>query len=249
MSAWLVIVLSAGIGLVGSGTGTLLAWPLRRPGKTLPGCMMGLSCGMMLAIVMWDMVPEAVVYCGMVYTTLGVIIGWGGVSVLQGKQQRTERRQARQTRSTMLKTGVLLITGMALHNFPEGLAIGSGLAQGTAGFSNYGIHLAILIVLHDIPEGVAVAVPFRLAGYGQGRVMVLGLLSGVPTALGAIAGYMLGGVDPFVMGLCVAFAGGAMLFVSLVALWPLILASENRKMALIPMAGGFLLGTGMVVLL
>ena len=51
--------------------------------------------------------------------------------------------------NSLLKTGIIVSIGLALHNFPEGLAIGSGFgASLTLGYS-----LAVAICLHDIPEG------------------------------------------------------------------------------------------------
>ena len=51
-------------------------------------------------------------------------------------------------KSNLLKTGIIVSIGLALHNFPEGLAIGSGFeASITLGYS-----LALAICLHDIPE-------------------------------------------------------------------------------------------------
>ena len=53
------------------------------------------------------------------------------------------------TANNLLKTGIIVSIGLAIHNFPEGLAIGSGLEAST----KLGIGLAIAICLHDIPEG------------------------------------------------------------------------------------------------
>ena len=51
--------------------------------------------------------------------------------------------------NNLLKTGIIVSIGLAIHNFPEGLAIGSGFEAST----KLGIGLAIAICLHDIPEG------------------------------------------------------------------------------------------------
>ena len=49
----------------------------------------------------------------------------------------------------LLKTGIIVSIGLAIHNFPEGLAIGSGFEASM----RLGLGLAIAICLHDIPEG------------------------------------------------------------------------------------------------
>lgn len=50
--------------------------------------------------------------------------------------------------NTLLKTGIIVSIGLALHNFPEGLAIGSGFGASL----KLGYSLALAILLHDIPE-------------------------------------------------------------------------------------------------
>ena len=51
--------------------------------------------------------------------------------------------------NSLLKTGIIVSIGLAIHNFPEGLAIGSGFEASI----KLGLALAIAICLHDIPEG------------------------------------------------------------------------------------------------
>lgn len=51
--------------------------------------------------------------------------------------------------NTLLKTGIIVSIGLAIHNFPEGLAIGSGFEASM----KLGLSLALAICLHDIPEG------------------------------------------------------------------------------------------------
>ena len=52
------------------------------------------------------------------------------------------------TKNNLLKTGIIVSIGLAIHNFPEGLAIGSGFEASI----KLGLSLAIAICLHDIPD-------------------------------------------------------------------------------------------------
>ena len=54
------------------------------------------------------------------------------------------------SKNNLLKTGIIVSIGLAIHNFPEGLAIGSGFEASL----KLGISLAIAICFHDIPEGI-----------------------------------------------------------------------------------------------
>jgi len=82
---------------------------------------------------------------------------------------------------------VLIAVGIGLHNFGEGLAIGSAFALGEAAL---GTLLIVGFTLHNTTEGLAIVAP--LAREGQrvsiGDLAKLGLIGGVPTIAGAWLG-------------------------------------------------------------
>ena len=98
---------------------------------------------------------------------------------------------------------------IAIHNFPEGLAIGSGFEASI----KLGYAVALAILLHDIPEGISMAVPMKSGGMSKIKAVILTLLSGVTTGIGAFFGALVGGVSNSVIGICLAFAAGAMLYI------------------------------------
>ncbi len=105
----------------------------------------------MLAIICFDLIPEALEITNIATVILGILLG---VIIMIGcdvvVQRKFNRKAKNQQKSQLLKTGMVVSIGLALHNFPEGLAIGSGFgASLTLGYS-----LAIAICLHDIPEGI-----------------------------------------------------------------------------------------------
>ena len=61
----------------------------------------------------------------------------------------SQNQQKYSNTNDLLKTGIIVSIGLAIHNFPEGLAIGSGFEASM----RLGLGLAIAICLHDIPEG------------------------------------------------------------------------------------------------
>lgn len=61
--------------------------------------------------------------------------------------EQTENSASLQ-KNNLLKTGIIVSIGLAIHNFPEGLAIGSGFEASL----KLGLSLAIAICFHDIPE-------------------------------------------------------------------------------------------------
>ena len=85
---------------------------------------------------------------------LGGLILWGMHRLLpQVHDHGTEQLGQARSNRELLHTGCFLCLGIALHNLPEGLAIGSGLAAGEGAASGYGVHLALLLTVHNVIEG------------------------------------------------------------------------------------------------
>ena len=84
---------------------------------------------------------------------------------------------------------VLIAVGIGLHNFGEGLAIGSAFALGELGL---GTLLIVGFTLHNTTEGLAIVAPLARDGsadqVGIGGLIQLGLIGGVPTIVGAWLG-------------------------------------------------------------
>ena len=125
------------------------------------------------------------------------------------KKLYSKKEVGRKKQNSLLKTGIIVGIGLAIHNFPEGLAIGSGFEASI----KLGYALALAILLHDIPEGISMSVPMKSGGMGKTKAVVLTLLSGVTTGVGAFFGALVGGISSSVIGACLAFAAGAMLYI------------------------------------
>ena len=112
---------------------------------------------------------------------------------------------------------VLLIgIGIALHNLPEGLAVGAGYADAPV----FGLALCLAIVLHDVPEGLSMSLPLREGGMKLHRVLLAALFSGFPTLIGAFIGLYAGGFGHQALAACLGLAGGAMLQITCASLLP-----------------------------
>ena len=109
----------------------------------------------------------------------------------------------------LLKTGIIVSIGLAIHNFPEGLAIGSGFDASI----KLGLKLALAICLHDIPEGISMAVPMKNGGMKRTKVIFYVILSGITTGIGAFFGALVGSISEEVISICLSFAAGAMLYI------------------------------------
>lgn len=124
-------------------------------------------------------------------------------------------------RMDLLVAGIVMACAIALHNFPEGMVIGASyVGQAVGAVGNGAIIIAVVIGLHNIPEGMSVAVPLIAGGMKKWRAIVATALSGIPTVLGAIVGYLVGSLDHVWLSISLSFASGAMLYVVLGELLP-----------------------------
>ncbi len=57
------------------------------------------------------------------------------------------------------------------------------------------------------------AVPMKNGGMGSLKVIILVILSGVTTGIGAFFGSAIGNISEKIIALCLAFAAGAMLYI------------------------------------
>ena len=103
----------------------------------------------------------------------------------------------------------LFVFAIALHNLPEGLAIGVGYA-GNDGLR--GNALATGIAIQDVPEGLVVAVALLAAGYKRWIAVGLGMASGLVEPLGAVLGASIIGWSAALLPWGLGFAAGANLF-------------------------------------
>ena len=152
----------------------------------------------------------------------------------------------KKAKSNLFIAGLVMMTAIALHNLPEGMVIGASYAitpDVTANlFSGSGFIMAIVIGLHNIPEGMAVSVPLISGGMGKTKAVLLTALSGLPTVLGAVLGYALGGINEIMLMLSLGFASGAMLYVVFGELLPESILMWKSKMPALSLFVGVLAG-------
>lgn len=203
------VLLSAVAGLA-TGLGGALVLLFRRLDMRAYDTLLGFAAGVMTAVATLGLISEALAEGSILTTIVGVAVG---ALVLYGLDRflphEHEGLPFACTNQVAYRRGIMLLAAMTLHNFPEGLAVGTGYAAQP----RLGTLLAIAIALHNIPEGIAVAGPFKACGMPWPRALGWATLSGLAEPVAALVGAvfvgLIGGLLPFSL----AFAGGAMLYV------------------------------------
>lgn len=177
----------------------------------------GFSVGIMLLIALLELIPLASRELGPRVTALGFLLGAALVWMthLIVPHIHLVEEQGLPGR-TLVRSVYLVVLGLILHDFPEGFS----MANAYLASPSLGVIVALAIALHNIPEEFAMAVPVMLT---RSRRLLYGsaLLSALAEPAGAILGLMVTGFVPGLNAHFMAFAAGAMVFVSLHELLPM----------------------------
>lgn len=220
-------------GFSGTFTGGLIVLCRFSDSLAKQSWLLGFSGGVMVAVVLFDLWPEAWYFGGMGPTLLGTGIGALLVQYFDKVLALVPWYRGRQF-SKPAKIGILLGLGIGIHNFPEGVALGTTFIA--APELKKWLGLALIMALHNIPEGIVVTSAFKLAKVKSFKIFLALMMTELPMAFGGTVGAVLGCLSPWMVTLSLGFAGGAMIF---------LVAKELLPMAE-QLAGAFWVGAGLI---
>ena len=215
-------LVGSAVTLLSTSVGALPTLLTRRVSERTQDVLMGFSAGVMLAATCFSLLVPSLRLAtersgGRVFAGLNVaasLLAGGLFLHLCNKyiphEHFVKGREGPGASSQRLKRIWLFVLAIALHNFPEGLAIGSG-----AGSLDPDIAAPILvgIGLQDMPEGFVVAAALTAVNYTRGQALFVAFITGVLEALAALIGYAATSHAQAVLPWALALAGGAMLYV------------------------------------
>ena len=138
---------------------------------------------------------------------------------------------------------LLIASGIGLHNFGEGLAIGAAFALGEAAL---GALLIVGFTLHNTTEGLAIVAPVARDRPSLGQLARLGLIGGLPTIAGAWAGGLV--YSPVLAVVFLGLGAGAIAQVALqIARQMAGSQSITARFADVPVMSGLVAGFGIML--
>lgn len=230
MNIWTVSLIGLFVGVVGIGLGGLIGLIIKKTNFII-SLLLGLTGGFMMFIVTFHLLPEAFLL-GKLFTVLGgVTLGILLIILL-------EKFIENMNYIPYLKTSVILGLSIGIHNFPEGLALGSSLVAP----SEFGRVLALAMLLHTIPEGISMVIPLTINKFSKVKILLFTMLAGVPMGVGAFIGAYLGNISNEIVALCLAIAGGTMLYIICDEIIPTGKTLHKGRVSSIGVILGFLIG-------
>ena len=267
-----LLVTTALAGVCGTGLGGLIGAMLQKDSKRVVSLLLSFAGGVMLSVVCFDLVTEAIetnmgIFTVVASIALGVAVTYFLNYLIDRKtnpevphidenhpktaddldelihSDHLEQHYAKNdSKLGLFVAGIVMACAIALHNVPEGMTIGASYACNEGVMGSAALVLAVLIGLHNIPEGMAVSVPLISGGMPKWKAVLITAASGIPTILGALLGYALGEIGPMGLTLSLGFASGAMLYVVFGEILPQSFLMYHSKLPAFSAIAGILAG-------
>lgn len=214
---------------------------------------LGFAAGVMIAAAIWGLLLPAMdnaeqnsKIAAWIPATVGFSLGAGFLLLvdhilphLHINDDKPEGMKSKLDRTTML------VFAIALHNAPEGLAVGLAFGYGLQANDPVllasAFALAIGIGIQNFPEGAAVSIPLKQANVSTRKAFFLGSLSGLVEPIFAGVGLLLASMLNSIMPWFLGFAAGAMFYVVVEELIPEAQLDSHNHVGTISFLIGFVL--------
>lgn len=220
-----------------TGIGSLIAFFIPNPKLTYLSILLGFAAGAMLYISFVELLSTSIENVGFLVANIAFFLGMVVIYFLDRTIQHVHLDTLPDSRQKRLqKAGIFTAIGIAMHNFPEGMAV-----MATSLSSPYlGMSVAVAIAIHNIPEGIAVSVPIYYATQDRKKAFAYSFISGLFEPVGAAFGYFL--IFQFLtatlLGIILAFVGGIMVFICFDELLPIAIKYGDEHLMLSGLLSG-----------
>ncbi len=217
-----------------TGVGGLINFFVKKPTPKFMGFTLGFSAGVMILISFVELLDESIEDLSEAYgeglgfplALLAFFGGMTGIFLLDilvphdyiGDHDDHDTVGGREEDEGLLRVGILTAVGIAIHNFPEGLATFFATLHDV----RLGVSIAVAIAIHNIPEGIAVAAPVYAATGSRVKGFLYSLYAGLAEPAGALiaAVILLPFLSEALLGWVLGAVGGFMVAISLDEIMP-----------------------------
>lgn len=218
--------------------------------RSLQRSLTGFASGVMVAASIWSLIIPAMEqseHMGKLAFIPAFVGVWAGFLFLLGLDHLIPHLHMNshcpEGSVCNLGKSTMLVLAVALHNLPEGMAVGvvaAGWLMGNESISfASAMALSLGIALQNLPEGAIISMPLQSGGMKRTTAFGYGVASGVVEPLGALITILLAGLVVPILPYLLSFAAGAMLYVVVEELIPEMSEGEHSNIGTIFFAVGF----------
>ncbi len=241
------------IPFAGTTLGSACVFFMRRSlSVSIQRALTGFAAGVMVAASIWSLLIPAMEQTEDMgrWSFLPAVAGfWFGILFLLALDRLIPHlhlgsSEAEGMKSNLGKTTMLTLA-VALHNLPEGMAVGAvyaGWLSGNVGISLTGaLILSLGIAIQNFPEGAIISMPLKAEGLSKPTAFIYGMLSGIVEPIGALLTITLASVMIPALPYALSFAAGAMIYVVVEELIPEMSTGKHSNLGTVFFAIGFTL--------
>lgn len=245
------IIFSIIIPFIGTVLGSALVYIFKdKISDSVLKAFSGFAAGVMIAASIWSLIIpsfDASASKGnlaFLPVLIGLLVGFIFLMILDKliPHMHTNSEETEGIRCSLPRS-IMTSIAVALHNLPEGMAVGIVLASSQAGNSvvsiSMAIALAIGIAIQNFPEGAIVSVSLNSTGTNKHKSFLLGVLSGIVEPIGALLTFLLVNLITPTLPYLLSFAAGAMLYVVVEELIPEMSNGKHSHIGTICFIVGF----------
>lgn len=208
---------------------------VKKPSKMILHSSLAFAASMMILISLFQLIPEGLGYTSSYLVMLSFFAGIGMMWPIDKLVPHINPELGKKEKPSVKRSTTMLVIGIALHNLPEGLAIGIGFALEP----KLGIIIAMGIAMQDVPENIATIVPL----YSLTKKKVKSFIITTGTILFELMGFILGyfilrDLSLDILGSSLVLAGGFMVYISVEELIPSAEIKKYPRMGAISMILG-----------
>lgn len=247
---------------IGSG----LVFFFNSSNRKLLDISLGFTGGVMIAASFWSLLAPSIEYVEMqkemgltkmqswLAPTIGFFFGalflFALDKIIPHLHMFDKKNHAEGFNTKWQKT-ILLVLAIAMHNIPEGLAVGVAFGaivspeilnnlNGDIFTLGSAVALAIGIGIQNFPEGFAVSMPLRRQGMSKFKSWQWGQLSAIVEPIFAVIGAAIVMQVLPILPYALAFAAGAMIFIVVEEVIPESQKGGNTDLATMGLIAGFI---------
>ncbi|MBR2028623.1 MAG: ZIP family metal transporter [Oscillospiraceae bacterium] len=222
-------------------------------GDKLQRSLTGFAAGVMVAASVWSLIIPAMNQSehmgkfAFVPALIGVWLGFMAMLFLDSfvPHMHINSQCPEGKNCNSLGKSAMMVMAVALHNLPEGMAVGVVAASWLSGNESVtfaaAVAFSIGIAIQNMPEGAIISMPLKSNGMKKGKAFGYGVISGAVEPLGAIITILLSAFVVPVLPYLLSFAAGAMLYVVVEELIPEMSQGKHSNIGTVFFAVGFTL--------